>query len=245
MADNILTDNLSVPLNSTTAANIDIDTHTGNLTIDRLLATDGVLASGTLEYFEDQGLPIQSVSSDNGQTTLSVKGGGGKRSWFHLPWEVCNGAFEWQVHLNPAVPSDITAHSGGGNVRLDLTGMAVTHVSADTGGGNMDVVLPDNTANLAVTARTGAGNVTVDLGSGISGTGIVEAHSGAGNVTVRVPVGIAARIHAHSGLGKATVDPRFIQMDRDTYESPDYASAAGKLDLTARSGAGNVIVSAK
>ena len=62
--------------------------------------------------------------------------------------------------------------------------MAVTRVSADTGGGNMDVVLPDNAANLSVTAKTGAGDVTVEIGSGITGSNTINASSGAGNVVV-------------------------------------------------------------
>src|SRR6476659_4237682 len=163
MANNVLTDSLSEPLNGTTTAKVDINTDTGNLTIDKLPGGEQVLASGMLEYLENQGVPTRSVTSDNGRATLTLRGGGGRRSWFSLPWDACNGAYEWQVHLNPAVSSDITAHSRGGNVRLDLAGMAVAHVMADTGGGNMDVVLPDNAAELSAAARTGAGNVTVEV----------------------------------------------------------------------------------
>jgi predicted membrane protein len=162
-----------------------------------------------------------------------------------LPWAACIGAFEWQIHLNPAVSSDISAHSGGGNVRLDLTGMAVTRLSADTGGGNMDVVLPENAANLDVAAKTGAGNVTVEISSGMTGTNTVDAKSGAGNVVVRVPSGVAAKLHATSGLGKVTVDPRFSKIDGNTYRSPDYDDAADKVEITVKSGAGNVSVTTK
>jgi DUF4097 and DUF4098 domain-containing protein YvlB len=140
------------------------------------------------------------------------------------------------------VESDITAHSGGGNLKLDLTGMAVTHLAADTGGGNVDVVLPDNTADLRVLARTGAGNVTVEVGRGIRGTDSVEARSGAGNVVLRVPPGTPARIHAHSGLGQVIVDPQYDQVDKETYCSPGYDRAADKLEITAHSGAGNVSI---
>jgi predicted membrane protein len=139
-----------------------------------------------------------------------------------LPWETCNEANEWRVHLNPAVSSDITAHSGGGNVKLDLTGMSVTRVAADTGGGNVEVVLPDNASCENVTAGTGAGNVVV-----------------------HVPSGIAARVHATTGLGKVIVGSRFSQVDRNTYQSPDYDRAANKVEITLKSGAGNVSVETK
>jgi len=242
MANKMLTHNLSEPLNGTKTTTVDINTDSGNLTLDKLSGGEQLLASGTLQYFEKQGLPTRTLSSSNGQATLTLKGGGAERSWFRLPWAACNGAYEWQIHLNPNVQSDITAHSGGGNVKLNLAGMAVTHLSADTGGGNMDVVLPDNAANLNVTAKTGAGNVTVAVGSGITGSSAVAANSGAGNVAVHVPSDIAAKVHATCGLGKVIMDSRFSKLDDHTYQSAGYERAADKVEITVHSGAGNVSV---
>lgn len=162
-----------------------------------------------------------------------------------MPWAACGGAYEWQIHLNPTVSSDITAHSGGGNVKLNLAGMTVTRLSADTSGGNMDVVLPDNAANLSVTAKTGAGNVSVEIGSGVTGSNTVNADSGAGNVVVHVPSGIAAKVHATSGLGKVIVESGFSKLDSNTYQSRDYDGAANRVEITVNSGAGNVRVNTK
>jgi hypothetical protein len=222
MAKNVLNHNLSEPLGDATAVKIDIDNGDGNLAIDALTSGEQVLASGTLQYLEKQGLPTRTLNTSNGHATLKLKASGGGQPWFRLPWQACNGATEWQIHLNPTVSSDITAHSGGGNVKLDLAGMAVTHVSADTGGGDMDVVLPEDAANLSVTAKTGAGNVVV-----------------------HIPSGMAARIHATTGLGKAIVNPRFSKTDKNTYQSPDFDSAPNKVEITVHSGAGNVSVNTK
>lgn len=245
MANNLLIDKLSAPLGGAKTAKVDINTDIGNLAIDKLTGGEQVLASGTLEYFEKQGPPARSVSSDNGEAKLNLRGGDIGRPWFRFPWDACNGAIEWQIHLNPKVSSDINARSGGGNVKLDLAGMTVTHLSADTGGGNIDVVLPDNAANLGVAARTGAGNVTVEIGSGTTGGSTVDANSGAGNVAVRVPSGIAAKIHATSGLGKVIVDPRFSKTNKNTYQSSDYDGAINKVEITLHSGAGNVSLETK
>ncbi|MGE5139173.1 MAG: hypothetical protein ACM3JD_06925 [Rudaea sp.] len=242
MANKLLTDNLSAPLGGATAAKVDIYTGAGNLTIDRLTGGEQLLASGRLEYFEKQGPPDCETNSSNGEATLTLKGEDPGRAWFRFPWQACNGAHEWQIHLNPAVRSDITARSGGGNVKLDLAGMTVTRLAADTGAGNLDVVLPDNAANLGVIAKTGAGNVTVNVGSGMAGSNALDAHSGAGNVVVRLPRGLAARIHASSGMGKIIVDPGFTEIDRRIYQSPGYDAAVDKVDITAHSGAGNVSV---
>ena len=245
MAKNVLTDNLSESLNGATTAKVNIHAGDGNLSIDRLTGAEQVLASGTLQYFENQGVPTRTLVSSNGQAALTMRGGSTGRPRFRVPWATCNGATEWQIHLNPAVSSDITAHSDGGNIKVNLAGMTVTSISADTGGGNIDVVLPDNAANLGVTAKTGAGNVTVEIGSGITGSNIVSANSGAGSVVVRIPGGVAARIHATSGLGKAIVDPRFSATGINTYQSSDFDSAANKVEIVVNSGAGNVSVNTR
>ena len=245
MANKLLTHNLSEPLNGTKTATVDINTDSGNLTIDRLSGGEQVLANGTLQYFENEDIPTQTLDSSHGKTTLTLKSGRSRQSWFHFPWSACNGAYEWQIHLNPTVKSDITAHTGGGNLKINLADMAVTHLTADSGGGNLDVILPDKVADLNVSAHTGGGNVTVEMGTANTGCSIVEANSGAGNVVVYVPSGLAAKIHAASGWGKVIVDSRFSMIGDNTYQSLDYESAANKVEITAKSGAGNVSVKPK
>jgi hypothetical protein len=219
VSKDVLTDKLSEPLNGVTTARVNIHVGDGNLVIDRLIGSEQMLASGTLQYFKNQGLPTRSLDSSDGHANLTLRGGSSGRPWFRFPWAACNGAKEWLIHLNPRVSSDITAHSDGGNIRLDLAGMALTRLSADTGGGNIEVVLPGKAATLGVTVK-----------------------SGAGNVTVSIPGGVAARVHATTGLGKVIMDPRFSQVDKRTYQSPDYEGADHKVEIMASSGAGNVSV---
>ncbi|HEY6075096.1 MAG TPA: LiaF domain-containing protein, partial [Anaerolineales bacterium] len=244
MAKVPLTDTFFEPLNGAAAARVNISAGDSNLSIDRLSSSDQALASGSLQYFEDAGQPTRTLDSSSGQTAFTVTGRANLRPKFRFPWSACNGLTEWQIHLNPAVSSDITAISGGGNVKLDLDGMDITRVSADTGGGNMDLVLPDNTQDISVTAHSGAGNVTVEMGDGITGESIVNAKSGAGNVTVHIPRGIAARIFATTGMGKVIIGSQFNQVGDHTYQSSDFDSAANKIDITAKSGAGNVSIDA-
>ena len=133
----LLTDNLSEPLNGAKTAKVEINAGAGHLTIGRLAGGEQVLAGGTLQYYERQGLPTRTLKAGNGRAVLTLSMGGTGRPGFRFPWDACRGgAYEWQIQLNPAVSSEITAHSDGGNVKLDLAGMAITRVSADTGGGN-------------------------------------------------------------------------------------------------------------
>lgn len=219
MAKKVSTHNLSTPLNSANTASFEINSGTGNLVIDSLSRSDRLLASGELEYLEKQEPPSWTVEEKDGKVLTRLKASGGRKNGLRMPWASCNGETNWQIHLNPAVSSDITAHSGGGNVRLDLTGMDISRISADTGGGNMDVILPDNAVIQSVTVK-----------------------SGAGNVTIRLPAGLTARIHAATGLGKVIVDPRFVQIDKNTYQSPDDTGGTNKVEILANSGAGNVSV---
>jgi predicted membrane protein len=235
--------NLSEPLCDATMIMVDVNVSDGNLMMDGLTGDETMLACGTLEYTEKQGPPRKDVNINNGQASLTLKASNTGQPWLRLPWAACNGATEWKIHLNPHLQADISAHSGGGNVKLDLSSVAITRLSAGTGGGNMEVILPDNASNLEVTAETGAGNVIVEMGGNLSGNNIVNVGSGAGKVIVHVPGRIAARIHTSSGWGKGIVDSRFSQIDANTYQSPNYEVAADKVEITAKSGAGDVIIS--
>ncbi len=222
---NLLTHELFEPQSGATTAKLDINCGSGHLTIDRLTGGEPLLAGGTLEYYEKQEPPTRSLVALGGEATLTLKASGGSAagSGFRWPWQACaGGAYEWHIHLNPNVQYDLTAHSDGGNVRLDLAGMAITRLAADTGGGNVDLALPESTGDLSVTAETGGGNVTV-----------------------LVPAGVAAKIHATSGLGKVIVDSRFSKLDEETYQSGDYDGAADRVEITLKSGAGNVTVNTK
>lgn len=222
MAKNVLTQKLSEPLDGAKTAKIEINPGDGNLTIESLAHGETLLANGELEYLESQGQPVCSLTTRQGAATLSLKSRNGKQPWLRLPWAACNGATTWQVQLNADVPAEITAHSNGGNVRLDLAGMRLTRVAADTGGGNMEVVLPEAAAHLTIHAVSGAGNVTLSL-----------------------PDNLPARIHATTGMGKVIIDPRFTPLEKNTYQSADYERATDKAEITLKSGAGNVTVSTR
>jgi hypothetical protein len=219
---NLLTDELSVPLNGATTARIEINPGDGNLSIDGLISGGDLLASGALQYFEKKGLPSRNLTFQHGELTFSLRGGGMAKPWFRVPWAGCNGGLDWQIHLNPETSIDLSVVTGGGNVVLDLAGMSVSRVLADTGGGNVAIILPDSGDELSLTAKTGAG--------------VVE---------VSVPMGIAARIQATTGLGQVTVDPRFGQTGKNTYQSADFEQAAHKVEITVSSGAGVVNITSR
>jgi hypothetical protein len=108
VSNQLLVDDLSARLDGATSARIDINTGSGNLEIDELSQNEQLLGSGSLEYFENQGKPTQSLTTEHGNTTLTLKGAAVGQPWFWFPWAACNGATQWHIHLNRMV-SEIAA----------------------------------------------------------------------------------------------------------------------------------------
>ncbi len=239
----VITEDLSAPLGKGTSATINLQRYSGDITIAALNGNEPVLAVGKLPYLDNQNL-TSAVDTSSSLAVLTLKTST-KQTGFRLPWVGCSDETEWQIQLNPTLPSDLTAYSGGGILKLNLAGMAITRLSAETGGGNVEVVLPDNARNLNAIAKTGAGNVTVEIGNSLVGSNAISASSGAGNVIVRLPGSLAALIHVTGGAGTAQIDPQFIKIDERTYQSPGYNQAADRVEMTVSSGAGTVSVSTK
>lgn len=221
-SNELLTYMLSEPPHEVGKANVQIIADDGNLTIDPLTNGEPVLLSGQLQYFEKQCPPARTLEVTDGQMNLTIRGSRSQRPWIHFPWSTCNAAHEWRIHLNPVISMELLASSGGGNVRLDLAGTTITSISAATGGGNIDVILPDILTELNADINTGVGNVTIHL-----------------------PGGVEARIHAESGLGKVIVDSGFKMIAEKTYQSAGYDIADKKITIKATSGVGNVTISTR
>jgi hypothetical protein len=86
VTNNLLTESMSAPLGGATAATIDVSSGMSNLTIDALPRGEQVLASGSLQYYEKQGTPIQFVRSEHGRAVLTLRERDlTQRPWFRLP----------------------------------------------------------------------------------------------------------------------------------------------------------------
>jgi hypothetical protein len=103
---------------------------------------------------------------------------------------------------------------------VDLGDLTVTDLSIETGASATWLTLPAN-----------------------AGHSKAEISCGAGSVQVTVPPGVAARIRTASTLGGISVDrKRFPRVGRRLYESPDYETAANKVDLDIDVSIGSIAV---
>ena len=127
---------------------------------------------------------------------------------------------EWDVALNEAIPLTLNLNTGASETLLDLTPMQLRRLDVRTGAGRVEIDLPN-----------AAGQTTVNI------------EGGAGEVIARVPAGVAARVSGVAVLGGLEVDEGRFTRVGDGWQSPDYESAANRVEIAVRFGAGRVQIS--
>ncbi len=129
------------------------------------------------------------------------------------------GGLRWRVGISPEVPVALRVATGASDNTLDLSGLRVTHLDLHAGASETRVVLP---------RAAGATTVRVE--------------AGAAAVRLRVPEGVAARIAGTMALGAAHVDTRRFGWAGTGWISPDWASAANRVDVVFQGGIGGIYV---
>lgn len=133
---------------------------------------------------------------------------------FGLPW--LDHRSTWSVGLTGEVPLDLRLDTGAARARLDLSDLQVRRLEIHSGASNTQVRLPRSAGATTVKAETGAASLTLE-----------------------VPDGVAARIRSRIALGSSQVDLERFPRAGDGYESPDYATAANRVDIDVSGGVGS------
>jgi hypothetical protein len=157
--------------------------------------------------------PVPSVRVERGAVTV-------KYAWTLHP-------FDWRrrgadIVLNGSIPWHIAVGGGGvSSLDADLSGLRLDSFKVEGGASRVELTLPDP-----------------------SGTVPVRIFGGASNLTIRRPRGAAARVHVGGGASKLALDDqRFGAIGGETgLESPDYAGAADRYEITITGGANNVAI---
>lgn len=142
------------------------------------------------------------------------------RSGFIFPWRWSPGALDWTVQLNEDVPLSLDFETGASRSEVDLTDLKVTEVKIETGA---------SATTMTLSARAGFTKVAVE--------------AGAAAMDLRVPGGVAARIVSKGGLSSVRVDQARFPGTGTRFESPDYATAANRVEIELETGVGSVSVS--
>lgn len=212
----------SQPLQGASEAAVTVRFGAGRLRVGTL---DGGDLLGQMQYTGPSELqPDQAVRTRGGVTDLEYS----LRGRDYDPWPF--GAFgalggrgtapEMRVQLSPVVPMTLNVQTGAADVDLDLARLRLARLEVQSGASTTRVRLPEQ-----------AGSTTVLLQGGVS------------TWTVEVPPGVAAQIQFVGGLSTLNVDTaRFPSIGGQRYRSPDYATAASRVDLSLEVGSATVTV---
>jgi len=210
----LLNQTFSQPLNGAKRATIDIGLGAGTLRLGAQSEADGLISGSVAHGPRDQIQRDFTVSGDTATFKLHAV----RQNGWGGPLRFRNGEeLVWDLRLNPDVPLQLDLSTGAGTSTLDLTHLNITELNVSTGVGTATLNLPER--------------------------GIVRASvsGGVGDTTISIPAGIAARISASTGLGQVRVAGNFQRQDK-LYVSPNYASAANRVDLAISGGIGSITI---
>ncbi len=134
---------------------------------------------------------------------------------YGLPW--IERSSRWTVGVTAEVPLDLKVDAGASRTILDLGDTRLRSLDLQTGASETRVRLPK-----------------------AAGATTVKAQSGAASLTFEVPAGVAARIRTRMALGSTQIDQSRFPASGNGYESPDYATAANRVEIDVQGGVGSV-----
>ncbi len=141
----------------------------------------------------------------------------------------------WHLTLPAATPVDLALQVDAGAGRVDLAGARVGDLGLDVNAADAHVDLTGATVDrLSTSLNAGSLSVLLPDGADIAGSLTVNA----GSLQVCAPSGLGLRIHSSTMLASATYPG--LARDGDTWESPDYATAAHRAELTVAVNLGSV-----
>jgi hypothetical protein len=125
----------------------------------------------------------------------------------------------WQVGLTNEIPVNLELRTGANRSSIDLSTLRIRRLELHTGASETRVRLP------------------------ASGATEVRAEAGVASLTIEVPQGVAARIHSRMALGSTTVSEDRFPRAMDGWASPDFDTAANRVEIDIAGGLGSVRVS--
>lgn len=125
----------------------------------------------------------------------------------------------WHLILNDGLPLTLEIETAAKESRVNLLSTRVSALRLNSIASPLDVTLP-----------AGAGYTVVTL------------EGGNAMATLHVPAGVAARITGYNSPDFVDVDPRRFPRVDGCWESPEYKTAANRVDIDIKFGAGMVKV---
>lgn len=125
----------------------------------------------------------------------------------------------WQVGLTNEIPVNLELRTGANRSDIDLSALRISRLELHTGASETRVRLPG------------------------SGATEVRAEAGLASLALEVPQGVAARIRSRMALGSTTVSEARFPRTMNGWASPDFDTAANRVEIDIAGGLGSVRVS--
>jgi hypothetical protein len=212
----IETETLSLPVDGASEAKITMHHGAGELRV-----AGGIVGGDLFSGSFDGGVECaHDRRADRMDVTLRVPTQGFPFVFFPWLWGP-DSRIRWDVTLNNEIPIALAVHSGANDARLDLRALQVKELVLKTGASSTEVITPSQMSHT-----------------------FVKIEAGAASVKVQVPEGVAASVRVDGGLLGVDIDQsRFPRNDDKAYQSPDFDSAAYRVEIKVEAGAGSVTVS--
>ncbi|MDD8018079.1 MAG: LiaF-related protein [Bacteroidota bacterium] len=172
---------------------------------------------------------------------------------------------EWYVKLAEGIPLSIEAELGAGKSDFDFSGLTINDLSISTGASSSKIRFDQKNKNMMedlnietgvskfvaenlnnanfknMKFEGGVGSYYLDFGGELDHSVDVNISVGLGSITLVIPQDIGVKVkYEDSWLSNFSIDDEFIRKRKGVYESENYASAHGQMNLFVESGLGSV-----
>jgi hypothetical protein len=205
------------------SAQVEVEQACGDLTITTVAGS-----TWTLGGVADDDQPPSITSSPSELRITS-----GSRGTFDI-----GGGTAWDLALprSPVLDLDVTTSAGA--AQLELGGANLGEVSVVRNAGSLRLDLREVAAVQSVHLETNAGSATLWLPS-LSLTGKLQAN--AGSIAICLPTGVGLRVDIGDSVAASNdFEAHGMTRNGDTWETPGYANAAVKIDLSAEANAASL-----
>lgn len=238
----------NTPLGGTKSARMNLNLSIGEAQVTSLTGSDKLIDAevhyvGEIDFSvsgEEEKVVTLRQTSDSGLQWLNP-----------ATWFANFDGLPWRIGLSPDVPLELNFSGGAGRSELNLRGLNITGLRLQGGVGQMNLSLPTSVDGYDVRIQGGVGETRLDVPANT--TSNIEIQGGVGQIVLNAPSNVALRLRSRGGIGTVNVSSRFTRTaggDSDfelgktgTWETPDFESAAHKIEIDYVGGVGSLRVS--
>lgn len=172
---------------------------------------------------------------------------------------------DWWLNITRDVPVSLDLELGLGKADLNMTGLSIKDFTLSTGASSVflrfDEPNKSTIEDLSIEAGLskfqgyglcnanfnnfkfsgGLGTYTLDFSGKLNHEVDVNIDIGLGSVTIIVPRNIGVKVYCEKNwISHLSIDDEFRERDDDTYYSPNYNNASGKMNMHVEAGMGSV-----